>query len=231
MTKQISTSELSKAEFKVYKKFTVDGQFQDEISGLSGFKFQFNPATLSVKRENTFEKKEENQKPTTVEYKSSGPVCLAIPDVIFDTYEQRTSVRSTYVDKLEKMMDYDKTSHVIPVISFVWGQFSGSSEHTPNYAFYMKGLDVEYSLFLPDGTPVRAKVKMSLEQVTWDPKDKQSPDHAKLYVVRQGDTLQGIAQREYEDPREWRRIAKLNNISDPLEIRPGTRLLVPPILK
>ena len=60
---------------------------------------------------------------------------------------------------------------------------------------------------------------------------KQSPDHAKLYTVRRGDTLQGIAMAEYDDPREWRRIADTNGITNPMSLPPGTKLLVPPILK
>lgn len=227
---QVNKGELSKASFEIWGKLTDAGDLQDRKSGMD-VKFQFNPATLSTKQENTFEKKENNQTASGIEYKSTGPVCLQIPDMIFDTYETRKSVRSEYIDKLEALMTYIKDTHVLPVIVFNWGEFSGSSKHNPDYAFFMKGLDVEYSLFLPDATPVRAKVKVSLEQIPWDRKDKQSPDHAKLYVVRQGDTLQGIATREYEDPGEWRRIAKLNNISDPLELRPGTKLLVPPILK
>jgi nucleoid-associated protein YgaU len=95
---------------------------------------------------------------------------------------------------------------------------------------------VDYTLFLPDATPVRPKVDLSLEQIMLRKEEnaqrpKESPDHAKLYTVKKGDTLQGIATAEYDDPREWRRIAKTNNIDDPLELRPGMKLLVPPILK
>ena len=97
-------------------------------------------------------------------------------------------------------------------------------------------MTVDYTLFLPDATPVCAKVDVSLEQIKTKPQEsketpKQSPDHAKLYTVKKGDTLQGIAMAEYEDPREWRRIAKTNNLDDPMELRPGMKLLVPPILK
>jgi len=62
-------------------------------------------------------------------------------------------------------------------------------------------------------------------------RDKQSPDHAKVYTVQRGDTLQAIAYREYDNPSEWRRIAEANAVDDPLALEPGTRLLVPPILR
>jgi nucleoid-associated protein YgaU len=49
--------------------------------------------------------------------------------------------------------------------------------------------------------------------------------------MKRGDTLQAIAHAEYDDPREWRRIADTNGIDDPMSLRPGNKLLVPPILK
>jgi nucleoid-associated protein YgaU len=48
--------------------------------------------------------------------------------------------------------------------------------------------------------------------------------------VGRGDTLQSIAFKEYDDAGEWRRIAEANGIDDPLELAPGKRLLIPPIL-
>jgi len=228
--RQLSIGELSKASFVAYGKFSASGQVEDRLAEENDVHFQFNPATITTKRENSFKVAENNQAPTTTTFKNSGPVCLTIPDMWFDTYETRTSVRTEHIDKLEALMLYIPDVHVPPVVVFNWGKFSGGKIN-PDYVFFLKSLSVEYTLFLNDGMPVRAKVSVSLEQVSWSKKDKESPDHAKTYLVRQGDTLQAIAQREYDNPGEWRRIAKLNNILDPLELRPGTKLLVPPILK
>lgn len=46
-------------------------------------------------------------------------------------------------------------------------------------------------------------------------------------VVKQGDTLWDIAQRELGDPQKWREIAQLNNIPDPDLIQPGMQLQMP----
>lgn len=227
---QVSIGTLSKAKFSVFGKFSTGGELQDPKPEMD-VEFQFNPATLTTKQENKFKQQGTNQTTPKVEYESTGPVCLSVPDIWFDTYEERVSVRDKYIDRLETLMIYIKDTHVLPVVWFNWGEFTQKSKHSSDYVFYVKSLSVEYTLFLPDGTPVRAKVGVGLEQIPWQQKDKQSPDHAKTYLVRQGDTLQAIAQREYENPGEWRRIAKLNNILDPLELRPGTKLLVPPILK
>ncbi|HEY6232800.1 MAG TPA: hypothetical protein VIW64_16165 [Pyrinomonadaceae bacterium] len=47
-------------------------------------------------------------------------------------------------------------------------------------------------------------------------------------VFRAGDTLSGMAHREYGDWRLWRVIADRNSIVDARTIPIGTRLLIPP---
>jgi nucleoid-associated protein YgaU len=43
------------------------------------------------------------------------------------------------------------------------------------------------------------------------------------------DSIWLVANREYGDSRDWRLIARWNRISDPLAIRPGDVLVVPPL--
>lgn len=160
------------------------------------------------------------------------PVIVKLDQLVFDTYEERTSVRGKYINELEKCLDYDPKTHHAPTVRLIWGEFSAGASLDKNYQFYIETLDVKYTMFLPNGTPVRAVVSLSLKQAVPEEQleKKQSPDHAKVYTVRRGDTLQAIAEREYDDPREWRRIANSNKISDPMNLKPGTKLLVPPII-
>ena len=58
----------------------------------------------------------------------------------------------------------------------------------------------------------------------------ESADRTKGVVVKSGDTLQGIAAEEYDDPRQWRLIAAASTIDNPLTIQPGLALTVPPLL-
>ena len=45
-------------------------------------------------------------------------------------------------------------------------------------------------------------------------------------IVKPGDTLSGIATREYVDPKAWRFIADINNLDNPKDLRPGQTLLI-----
>jgi nucleoid-associated protein YgaU len=50
----------------------------------------------------------------------------------------------------------------------------------------------------------------------------------RTHRVVAGDSLASIAYLEYGDPNGWRRLADANGIDDPLRVRDGTVLHVPP---
>jgi nucleoid-associated protein YgaU len=51
----------------------------------------------------------------------------------------------------------------------------------------------------------------------------------KEYVIQSGDSLPGLARRQYGKVTEWRRIYEANKdvISDPDFIQPGCRIIIP----
>lgn len=55
------------------------------------------------------------------------------------------------------------------------------------------------------------------------------PPAETVYIVRAGDTLEGIARRYYGSGRHWRLVARRNSISEPTSLRIGTRLVLPQI--
>ncbi|MEP7068135.1 MAG: LysM peptidoglycan-binding domain-containing protein [Usitatibacter sp.] len=72
-------------------------------------------------------------------------------------------------------------------------------------------------------------------------KDEKAPDFSnvqsgssttatKVYVVVSGDSLSKIAQREYGNAGDWKRIYEANRdvIKDPDKIYPGEKLKIPP---
>ena len=89
-------------------------------------------------------------------------------------------------------------------------------------------------MFLPDGTPVRADAKISLNQYKDDDVfKKQNPtsysEPRKMWVVTEGERLEWIAYQEYGHPRHWRHIAATNGIMNPLDLRPGQVLKLTPL--
>jgi len=146
-------------------------------------------------------------------------------ELFFDSYEQRTDVRE-HTGRIEALLMVDPDKHRPPLTMFIWGnfQFKGVFER----------LKQRYIMFLENGTPVRAILNVSIREYTTtfeqlQRQPRQSADRAKRRIVRRGDTLALIAYREYHDAGQWRRIADYNRIEDPLNLEPGTELVIPPL--
>ncbi len=151
-------------------------------------------------------------------------------ELFFDTYEERGRGQNVrrHTDRLHKLALIDATLHRPPICIVSWGKLK--------FKGVVESINHRFTMFLEDGTPVRATVTLSMREMYTAAEQAertklQSPDHAKLHAVRRGETLQSIAAEEYEDPAEWRRIADANGIDDPFRLEPGSKLLIPPILR
>jgi hypothetical protein len=157
-----------------------------------------------------------------LQYTRGTPRSLSMK-LFFDTYEKGTDVRK-HTNKIYGLVDIRGPLHRPPICTFTWGTF--------NFQCVVEKVGGSLTLFLPDGTPVRATLNVSFtEYIEVEMLAKETPtesaDHAKTYLVKRGDTLAGIAAAEYGDPQAWRPIARANGISDPMSIRPGQRLSLP----
>jgi hypothetical protein len=85
------------------------------------------------------------------------PVSLSLSNLTFDTYEAGTSVL-TLIDPIIKATDFTGSLERPPVYVFAWGQ-------TQYLKCFVKSVSYKLTMFLADGTPVRAIVDMSLEEV------------------------------------------------------------------
>jgi nucleoid-associated protein YgaU len=122
-------------------------------------------------------------------------------------------------------MDINPTTHAPPVLLFTWASLA--------FTCVLAKATQRYTMFLPDGTPVRARVQASFHQfanVDLEAREvkRETADYSKRFLVGEGDTLATIAWKEYGDPRAWRPIALANAIDDPhRDLRIGATLLLP----
>lgn len=169
-----------------------------------------------------------------MEFSGGNPMTLQM-ELFFDTYEQRQDVRRQYTDKLAKlMMVADSTRDTRtrkarpPKCEFRWGNMW-------SFIAVVTSMTQKYTLFLPDGTPVRATVNVTFMQIEEEgnypgqnPTSGGTPGN-KMRVVKEGDTIDWIAHAEYGDPARWRHIADANNLSNPMDLPPGQVLAIPPL--
>ena len=145
-------------------------------------------------------------------------------DLFFDTYEEQRDV-TDYTNEIYGLMRIGEETHVPPICTFTWSAFS--------FRCVVQRVSGQFTLFLADGTPVRAKLSVTFKEfidveVLVRSDLMASVDRTKTYMVKRGDTLSSIAAAEYGDPARWRPIAKANNIENPRILKPGP-LLIPPL--
>ncbi|WP_028973405.1 CIS tube protein [Spirochaeta cellobiosiphila] len=146
-------------------------------------------------------------------------------ELFFDTSEDKTDVRE-YTDKIEELMLVNSDEHRPPFLLFSWGELK--------FKCVLEDLVQRFTMFLNDGTPIRAIVKVMFKEYSSaasqiKEKPRHSADHTKQMVLREGETLTSMASREYNNPACWRDIAEANNIEDPMNVEPGTVLKLPPL--
>lgn len=185
---------------------------------------QFNPSSYSFEESNEFsEKKLMGLKGVIHQFTGSKTADLSL-DLLFDSTSEGGDVRNL-LKPLEKLAAIDRELHAPPPCRFIWGSFS--------YDGIVTGLKREFTYFYQSGIPGRVKVALTLKPYKKVEEmvaqlDLHSSDISKERVLKEGDSIFLLAYREYKQPAEWRRIAKANGIDDPLKIKVGARVLLPP---
>ena len=113
-----------------------------------------------------------------------------------------------------------------PLCLFTWGKFE--------YKGVIHKVDQKFILFLPDGTPVREELTVIFRAVMTEEEYKKNMGLEacrKTWIVKSGDRLDLIADRELKDATLWRKIADENHIDDPMEFPGkddiGRRIIIP----
>lgn len=145
------------------------------------------------------------------------------------------------VAQFQKLVAIDGDLHTPPLVVVTWGEdFPGPAMgkiETPAQEFRAIVLSVtrRFTLFNPDGKPLRATVSVSLKQYATMQEqiaaiNFQSADHSRTHVVTEGETLPLIAHDAYADAGLWRVIADHNNLADVRHLTPGLELELPPLV-
>jgi hypothetical protein len=95
----------------------------------------------------------------------------------------------------------------------------------------MTRLQIQYTLFNPDGTPLRASVQATFDSVRPPnaPAGKESARKKGRYeTVRAGDTLPTMCQRVYGNPNYYPDVAFANQL-DTFAVSAGRQLYFPPL--
>lgn len=148
-------------------------------------------------------------------------------ELLFDKYEVDGDVRNE-TNTIVSFAMRDENLHRPPKVKLLFG--GAPLFGKDHFEGVVTSVKVRFTMFNSNGVPVRAVATIDMQQSDKVMMSANSPDVAKQRIVKRGETLQLIADSEYKNPSEWRRIADANHIDDPLSVEPGTKLLIPPIL-
>lgn len=116
--------------------------------------------------------------------------------------------------------------------------------HRPNYLklswaqlqfqCVLSKLNITYTLFKPDGTPLRAKLAVTFLSYSSEKQlaaegNFHSPDVTHLVTVLAGDTLPALCHRIYGSSTYYLKVAEFNALPSFRQLRPGMQLVFPPL--
>lgn len=130
-----------------------------EDSGVKPIEFLFNPTQLAFEgivetSDNAGTRSEASGKPK-VSFSNIQAYKITISNILFDTYENGNSNRNVvkeYIEPLKEAVKFVEGKERPPIFTFAWGK-----EVYLRFCF-VERVTYKLTMFLPDGTPVRAVV-------------------------------------------------------------------------
>ena len=204
---------------RAYLEIQVPANDPDPIIPL-----KFNPTDYQIQKTNNFaEVPIPGLESPPIQFVRGGCEKLTA-ELLADTSDTLEDVRTKYTDRLRNLMRIKPDLHAPPIVRLIWDNqvFRG----------VIDSLNITYTLFTPDGVPIRAKLNLTMKE--YRPVEVQvletptrSPDVDKVHTLVRGESLADVAWKGLGDPRHWREIARNNDIRDPRRVEPGTTLNIP----
>lgn len=233
------------------KKMEMVGFLNSDYTGdKKEFKVQINPSSLSWKKEINYQTDERvggaNAETKYVGHKEetlSFKITLDGTGALFspgsekpqqdnnsgqgDSSKQNKDTVQKRIRELEETLyNLVPDSHEPRYVTITWGEISFSGR--------TKSIDYEYTLFSPDGIPLRCTVSLSFSSHL-DPtasakkSNVQSPDLTRVITLRAGESIAGWCNEIYNDPSYCHDVARCNGLSSFRDVKPGVSLIFPPL--
>ena len=207
----------------------------------------FNPELITYTKQNTWNYQlPSGQSLPEISFASGIPATLVVP-LTFDGTEKGDNI-AKIVNQLTRLTQADKTlkgrrysnpnpgpkqaaknvdQGRPPTVRFAWGNYL-------SFEAVIKQIVSKYSMFLDDGTPVRAAVEvtfMQIADVDTFPK-QQNPTSGgrtgeRVHRLGPRETLDQVAYTNFGQTGLWRALAAFNGIDDPLRLQAGDAILLP----
>ena len=176
--------------------------------GVPQIEFMFNPTELVfegvVETSESPGARTEDKGTPKVSFSHVKAYKVTINKILFDTYEDGGDVVKKYIDKFRKAVEFVKGKERPPIYQFMWGK------QVYLRRCFIEKLTYKLTMFLPDGTPVRAIIDSLTLKEADEPKEN-GPLGTKppAKVDRQEDNLNNRKTPNRMNFREYAQVVKL----------------------
>lgn len=208
----------------------TDEDFQNKFSG-APYSFMINPDTIKIQKSIEYN---EQQAPATSsasqKYKSTPSDKLTFEIVIDCTgiVDAKRIDMAKEITALETIIyTYNGKIHRPNFVKVQWGQnitFNG----------VLESIDISYTLFKPDGSPLRAKISLAFSQYI-SPKTvtmqdaPESPDLTHIVTVSDGMSLPQLCLQTWNDDSLYIQVAEFNGLNKFRNLNGVSKLIFPPV--
>lgn len=186
----------------------------------------FNPPDYALSKTNQFAEIKIPGLPSSVLQFVSGDAQTLSMELFFDTTDTGADVRMRTA-AISNLTEPDLRTQAPPRLLLLWGSLA--------FPCVLTSTRQHFEYFNALGMPLRARLTVEFKgNNAVESMVAAAPtaliEQATRYIAKIGDTLQGIAAAQFNDPSKWREIATANNIDDPRAVSRGLRLDIPRLM-
>lgn len=185
------------------------------------FPVMYNPEEFTLEQGNSFAEVGIPGRDAPPTQYVRGKLRTLAMELVFDTYEAGVDVRN-HTGRIVRLLDKDPVTLAPPILLFTMGRF--------NFQCVLVDVSQKFTMFMRDGTPVRATLTVRFQEYTRIEIEIQQGFFAgppTLHNITSGETISSLAGSYLGNPADWRAIAEANGIDDPLNIPTGFPLRIP----
>ncbi|MGG8496989.1 hypothetical protein ACQY1Q_11260 [Tenacibaculum sp. TC6] len=210
----------------------LDENFTNPVPG-EPYKVMINPNSIKWNRKIQYNEQQpiDSSKPSQ-KYKNTPSDELSF-EIVIDCTGVVFSKRIDMAKEIKAIEDivytYNGKIHRPNYVKIQWGA-------NLSFSSVLKTFNTTYTLFRPDGSPLRAKVALSFGEYVSPKKKskeekKESPDVTHLVEVVEGENLPQLCTKVWNSPYYYIQVAKYNNLNKFRNLKGGQELLFPPLIK
>lgn len=226
------------------QKLTIKAYSSSARSGLpiDTFEAMYNPTSFSQKYEIAYAKNQgHDSSGRPANYLRSKPKTLNLKLILDGTGVDRIGATSLFKKNVSKEVKkfIDLTFRMNGQIhepNYLVVEWGGKEDGGLIFSCRLESVDVTYTSFNRDGSPLRAELNIVLvadQEVKnrMRKEGKNSPDLSHVRVVKSGDTLPLLSKEIYGSSQYYLQIAQVNHLTDFRNLTPGQELIFPPLSK